>query len=839
MRHLFIITFLWCAGLGALKAQRMTPFIKALEYYENSSDIKFSYDPAIFSQIDQQFDINKNFTEFITDAQSGLPVEIQKIGDNYYTLSVTLSEYKLSLTDSLASTAIAPPFFFLINSNPTDVKIEGEQVSFLYKPKMADTLIVYAPGYEKKLLPVQYLLNHTSLDIQLMTQTYLLNDVLIEDYITKGINMDPENQKIMIDVKDLPLLPGETDGDIFASLAALPGITTPDGRPGNLFIRGNSVDQSLVLFDNIPIYHRGHYYGTISPYNPKIVDQVEVYRSGYHPRLGGRVGGAVLINSDLEVSNKPQYGVGANTLYGMFYGKTPLANNKIGLTLGARHSYPAAVSSPKLKAISESVFAGTGLVDQEGNVTADVEVIFQDYHAKLIFHPSTKTSVSISGIYSNTSLDTRQSTSPTLEHLENFNFENYGGNMEVSYQLNSHWKASFINTLSNYSYTNIFGDNSADLYAINELKDYNSRLELSKTGSPTHAIQTGLDYKWQSTMMDYNNSPREGAAPVRATTEVSAHTLSPYANFEWFGTDKLYVQLGLRGTYYSPKSTFDWSPRISANYAATSWMNIKGTAGAYYQYLSQLKNLEFGSGGFDNEVWLLASESDGSVMSGKQFMAGTMFHDNQWLLDVEGFFKTADNILYYENRRFDNTSTYFTGDDQIYGVDTYLKRQIGESTSAWVGYSYTNSKVQLDTTDQISYKSKYVQPHMVYVGTAYQKDRWKFSALWKYGSGLNAKSLDIIYAEVIYLRAQNRPGQPPRPNPFADVPERYPSIHSLDLSASYKIPPTDSRKWSASFGLSIINVFDTKNLTDRVFRQQFVDRYALGFAPNLMVLFEW
>lgn len=841
MRHLLIITFLWFTGLGGLIAQNKAPLLEALNHYEQVHDVKFSYDPAIFSRIDYQFSVELDLPLFISELRTELPIQVQKIGDKFYTLSTQLTRYTLQLNDSLASKPIDPPFFFLINSNPTDIKIDNNQATFLYKPNVNDNLIVYAPGFEKKVIAVDQLLNSKLLQVPLMTQTYLLNDVIIEDYITKGINMDPGKQNITIDVKDLPLLPGETDGDIFASLAALPGITTPDGRPGNLFIRGNSVDQSLVLFDNIPIYHRGHYYGTISPYNPKIIDQVEVYRSGFHPRLGGRVGGAVLINSDLEVSNQPQYGIGANTLYGVFYGKTPLAKNRIGLTLGARHSYPTSVSSPKLDAISESVFAGTGLTDPNGNVTADIDAIFQDYHMKLIFHPNTKSTLSISGIYSSTNLKTRQSNTAAGTHIENFDFENYGGNMEFSYQLSNNWKATITNTLSDYTYQNTFGDNSADLFSVNEVIDYNSRLEFSKTESSTHAIQAGLDYKWQSTKMDYLNSPRPTEPPISVSTDIAAHTLSPYANFEWFGVDKLYIQAGIRGTYYSPRSSIDWSPRVSANYYATSWMSIKGTAGFYYQYLSQVKNLEFGSGGFDNEVWLLTEENQGSVISGKQFMVGAMLHNNHWLLDIEAYLKKADNILYYENRRFDNISSYFTGDDQLSGIDTYLKRQIGQSTSIWLGYSYSNSKIQLDTTEQVSYKAKYVQPHMIYLGTAYHKDRWKFSALWKYGSGLNAKSLDIIYAQVIYERAQDNlpPGRPRMPDPFEDVPERYPSIHSLDMSASYKIPPTDTRKWSASFGLSIINVFDTKNLTDRVFRQEFVNRYALGFAPNLMVMFEW
>ena len=74
-----------------------------------------------------------------------------------------------------------------------------------------------------------------------------------------------------------------------------------------------------------------------------------------------------------------------------------------------------------------------------------------------------------------------------------------------------------------------------------------------------------------------------------------------------------------------------------------------------------------------------------------------------------------------------------------------------------------------------------------------------------------------------------------------DLPERYPTFKSLDLFVTYELPKTGSRKWKANFGLSLINVFDNQNLIDQVVRggdimnRQLIDRYALGFSPNLNI----
>ncbi|UXX79539.1 TonB-dependent receptor [Reichenbachiella carrageenanivorans] len=798
-----------CVGSSLSFAQSKAPFLAAIHHYEESLGVKFSYDPAIISLISRQVDIPEDINQFIAQVVEGLPLNIDKISEDYYTILVVEKTYTLRLIDSLTRATIPLPLFFLINGHPSSLQAENNQATFKYKPMLNDTLIAYAPGYVKRKIPVSQLINERALAIGLLTQTYLLEDVLIEDYITKGINMDPSDHSITIEVKDLPLLPGETDGDIFASLAALPGISTPDGRPGNLFIRGNTIDQSLILFDNIPMYHRGHYFGTISPYNQKVVDNVEVHRSGYHPRMGGRVGGAVFINSEEEVNNQSRYGVGMNTLYAMVYGKTPLANKKVGLIIGARHSYPTSVRSPKLNAITKSVFAATGLIDENGNITSDVDVVFQDYHAKLIFRPNEKHKISTSGIYSRSDLSYTLVKGVAQNQDEHIDFENYGANAEWQYKLNNRWNTSLIQTLGNFTYSTLSTTPSGNFFAINKIKDYNTRLEIDKVAQTNHTLQIGVDYKWQQADLGYKNFFTTSL--IHLNKSISAHTLSPFANVEWYSA-RANLQIGLRGNYYSPTQAFYFSPRLSANYMATPWLSLKASAGRYHQFMSQVKNLELGSGGFDTELWMLADSNDVQSISGSQFMTGFMANNNNWLVDVEAYYKTANNVTYYEDRRFNLVSDYFTANDLLYGVDTYLKKAFHKHTSVWVGYSFSDSKITLDTTSQTTYKSKYIQPHQVYVGTAYHKDRWKLSAIWKYGSGLNAKSLEIAYAQVIYEQAQANlpPGVPVQPDPFVDVPERYPNVHSLDVSASYRIPHTPERKWSASFGLSIINVFDQK-----------------------------
>ncbi|MFK7953156.1 MAG: hypothetical protein AB8B73_09935, partial [Ekhidna sp.] len=286
---------------------------------------------------------------------------------------------------------------------------------------------------------------------------------------------------------------------------------------------------------------------------------------------------------------------------------------------------------------------------------------------------------------------------------------------------------------------------------------------------------------------------------------------------------------------------FRIAPRFLVNYDLANWITLKGSTGVYNQYLSQVKNLEFGGGGFDNELWALADNESNFIIDGAQSMAGAVMNIDKWVVDLEFFHKTANNISVYENRTLNPRDGYFTMDQETKGLDLLIKREISDAASAWIGYSHHDSNITLDTTEEASYSSKFVQPHVWYVGGSWNKNRWKLSAGWKFASGLNAQSLDIIYAQILYERqvAQN-PGMPP-PNPFENLSDRYPNLSQLDISASYAIPKSADRKWNASIGLSLINVLNTDNLTDQAFRGRdgFVDRNAIGFAPNVMVLVEW
>ncbi|MEQ9466167.1 MAG: TonB-dependent receptor plug domain-containing protein [Ekhidna sp.] len=846
-----LVTFLTLLASLSVAAQSASKsFFDAVKEYEKALDITFSYDAELMQLMDEESVFTTDdLSKFVTEVETRFPLDIDQIDDKYYTISVTEVVYNLAVRDSVDGATITESFGVqvVVNDAPIPTTFNDGVWEFSYKPDHRDQVSVFSQGYKPTVLEVKHLFNRKSLEVGLGLPTRRLSTVVVEDYLTKGINLMPSRQQIQIDVNDLPLLPGETDGDIFTSIAALPGITSPDGRAGNLLIRGSETDQTLILFDNIPVYHRGHYYGTISPYNPKIVDDVEVYRSGFHPRLGDRVGGAIVINSD-QAGETSNFGLGANSLFGMGYGKFRISD-KLSGTLSARNSYSRKFKSPKLEAISESVFDGTSLIGPGGFLTDRVEVLFNDYNGKLFYQMNEKNSIGLSALHTFSDITFMPVTPANVPGRSNDNrYENSGVSLSWKSQLGNGWGSGLTTTFSSYDFEftiNTLASGIPSNRSNNGIEDFNVIQEFSKENKYAN-LQFGIDYKWQNVSADYRNETPT-AELFEFEKSVSSNTLAPFANYEYYGWQRWYLQAGFRSAYYSALDDFSISPRVLINYDLTDWATLKASYGWYNQFLSQVKNLEYSSGGFDNELWTLADDDSGYIIRGTQSMFGAVINTNNWIFDIEGFHKTANDITIYEDRILRPGSDFYTMDQVTYGLDILLKKQLSEATSIWTGYSYHDSKITIDTTDQVSYKSKYVQPHVWYVGGAFKKNRWKLSAGWRYASGLNAYSLDIAFAESIFKAGPPPdappppPGAPPPRNPFEDLPNRYPSVHSLDLSASYKIPQTDQRKWSASFGVSLVNALNQTNLTDRVYRSRdgFVDRDAVGFAPNLMVIVEW
>ena len=488
------------------------------------------------------------------------------------------------------------------------------------------------------------------------------------------------------------------------------------------------------------------------------------------------------------------------------------------------------------------VFAGSAVIDSTGNLPDDFEVLFQDFNARaqLVLNPAS--SISLSAIYAQTLIE-YDVDGPKLP--ERNDYTNYGLNVRWSHAINKTWKSTSSITGSRYDF--LFETSDPDAPNAppanendNSIRDLNINQEFSAAFADGNSFQAGVDYKNQKVAYFHRTREVTGPGSLLSMESVEANSFSSFANLELNTFSRFYLETGARVTYYSPLKAVNLEPRISFNYELSKNTVLKGAAGIYYQYLSQAKLLEFTSGGFDNEVWLLANKNTAKIIKGNQSMVGAIWSSGSWIVDVELYYKEANNVTYSRYRKMKDGIGWTTADQLMKGADLFVKKQFGERLSAWAGYSLSNIIVRLDTSD-IAYFSRYSQPNYIYLGGSYIGGNFKVSAGWKYASGLYVKSIEILDAQKIFLRG-NAPGV--TTNPFESLPLRYDPIHMLDLSMSYTLPRIPSRPFESTFGLSLLNLYNQLNLTDQVVRAggvipDFQARNAMKFAPNLMVLLEF
>ena len=849
-----------------------TSLVASLEQLKEGSDLSFSYDPELLEHV--MIEGRLGSAQDLSDLLENSALKLEELSPNEYLIVPRKTQFQLHFRSE--GQEELRPFYLDVVRGTSEVLFQdfitnpNDSIAFSWTPKPGDSISIVTTSYETVQMPLASMLINTSYQAGLKEKVTYLDEVIIENYLAKGIVLDVSNHTTSMKMEELALIPGETDGDVLASIATLPGINTPDSRPGNLYIRGSSTDQNFLLFNNIPIYHRGHYFGSISPYNPSVISEVKVYKNGFHPRMGGRVGGAVEIISQDSIKDYQSYGLGINTLYGNAFARTKVSKN-LGMSLAARRSLPSSFSSPKLQAISDMVYAATALTDPQLEFDLnDIDVVYEDYNFNTVWTPGKRDWIKLSGLLTNNETAYRVVTDST-DSKESLNFGNNG--------VSAQWKHSFSNKItaklsgyhSNYESTyeqvnlNTRRNERRGDKSNNELKDTQVSVELGSNEGRWEQWHAGVSAQWLNVSFENADSP-PGSVPLLERGRSDAAIYSAYGNYRFDKLGNLYFQMGGRGSYFTGTDELYFSPRALVNYDIRRNLILKGSAGRYYQFISQIKFLQFGNAGFDNELWRLAGDGEIDVMHSDQFMVGSILTKGKWVFDLEVFKKRITNVNYASTYDLRPITTYENASWDVTGFDLFTKVQVGNGLSLWGSYEYTEQQVTFDSLESVSYNYKFNQPHRFKLGGLYQKGRWKVSFSYKILSGLYGRSLDIlteldnlVIREVVDANPPPPPppggggggGMPPLMRPMLvsrqatidDLPLRYPTFSSVDVFITYHLPETSKRKWSATFGLSLINVFDNNNQIDQVVRggeeRNLLERNAVGFAPNLNMTITW
>tara|TARA_B110000211_G_C14091373_1_gene559341 strand:- start:4629 stop:7172 length:2544 start_codon:yes stop_codon:yes gene_type:complete len=682
-----------------------------------------------------------------------------------------------------------------------------------------DSIVFQLIGYDDLKLPIS-IWNNGSLDTFLLASSVSIDDVIINSYLTNGFQYNHKDQSIDLKVEDLGLLPGETEIDILTSIQALPGINSPTGKSGDLVTRGSDPDKTLISYDNIPIYHKGHYFGTFSPFNTELISDIKIQRNGGQgSNRGGRVGGIIEISTRNKIVDSVSASAGVGTSYYSASANIPIVKKKFSAIVGFRKSYPAAFNSIKIDSLNSFVFQntklGAALMGTPVIDLVDYSFNFWDANAKFIYQVNKRHKLELTGIsiYNQLIVSLGELNEVSTDTIT---LSNWGVNL----QLKSKWNKSFssITSLTNSAYLEDIGGNSVVNNAIistDEFRNGSNDFTFKNLNEFNFKEHQKLSFGFESNYYDVTNeqhaySIQNGKQESIKSAKAFLH--STFLDFKNYRAFKVFTfSLGGRASYFTGTNHMYFEPRVLANYHLNNHFTFKLNTGKYHQYINhiygtRINNLQ----GINTINWQLSNDRDKPVVESTQSGIGFIWDKDDWVVDVEGYAKKTNHI---------SAGNYFTGDSTIrlvhggyntIGADFLIKKKF-KNLETWLGYSYMNSEAKFGDTE---FKYVWNQTHLFNFVLGYSVKNFKISTGWKYVSGFLSDDIRIKFLEGASSFLMRNPTNSTQQETLVDgsveeYEESFPDNHQMDLSVSYFIK-SKNQKWKIIFGGAITNVYDNR-----------------------------
>ena len=683
----------------------------------------------------------------------------------------------------------------------------------------------------------------------------LLKEVEISNYVTSGINKN-KNGTISILPQQLGVLPGLTEPDILESLKIIPGVQSPDETASGIYIRGGTPDQNLIFWDGIKMYYSGHFFGTLSAFNPYITKEIVLSKSGTQARYGNRVSGVIDITSEESIPKKTSGGFGLNMTHTDAFFKIPFSN-KIAITISGRRSFTDFLKTFTFDKLSSRVFQ-TFDANQERNILdssidfkRDNDFYFADLSSKIIYKPSINESLSISLLYtrnqlfnkfnipiykdlytdklniknSGISFNWKKKTSPKLVH----NFKSYFSNFDLDYNANYNYIDSYLIRKSTKT---------------NSVKDFGISYNLNyKTNDHTHFL-FGYDFLSNETQYTLNYKVDVNNKNIVDSTQKDKGTNNTHSFFTEYIYDNsnLKINSGIRFNYFSKINKSVIEPRLYIEKKVSSSISLKASLEQKHQTLGQIIEFQTSSLGFDleNQVWAQVNNENILLQKSFQISSGILYNRNRWKIDIEPYLKYVNGMTSQTRGYNDQTTDFSKGKGEIFGIDFLINKNFGNYRT-WINYSYTKNQFKFLDLENKFFPANHDITNYFSWSHAFKLNNCEFSLGWSHRTG-------NPYTAVREFRINSATGAPSIVLDTDNInAKRLPKYHRLDVSMTYSF--NFSSKLKGKLGFSILNIYNQKNILNRsytaipivdnnnnsvTYRLGEVDRFSLGITPNLV-----
>lgn len=217
--------------------------------------------------------------------------------------------------------------------------------------------------------------------------TVVLCENAIDEVMVRGTSLSQQSMLGLSflsrkTVQNLPSFFGEPD--IIKAMTVLPGITNGHDLYSSIYVRGGNRDQNVFLMEGARFYSTSHAGGIVSMFNPDIISHIDIYKGIAPAKFGDGVSSVINI-SQVEGGNSGEISIDLGTLRSGFLLESK-GDGKLYGFLAGRSSYLDLISGNANREL-----------DFEKEEDEYMKINFWDIDGKLLYKPSSKTSISLNG----------------------------------------------------------------------------------------------------------------------------------------------------------------------------------------------------------------------------------------------------------------------------------------------------------------------------------------------------------------------------------------------------------------------------------------------------------
>ena len=612
---------------------------------------------------------------------------------------------------------------FIINKIP-----EGKYVvlvSFFGFNNIIDTIILSVNSTITK----KYQLIHTAVSLEAV-QVSAEGQRNIQETRTSVISVTPK------EMSKMPAIGGQPD---FAQyLQVLPGIVSTGDQGGQLYVRGGTPIQNMLLLDGMLVFNPFHSIGLFSVFDSDIINNADVYTGGFGADFGGR------ISSVMDIQTRD--------------GNKKRTSGKIDLnTFGAKLLLegPIVKLKNKRKASLSYILSAKGSYLEQSckffypYVSEGLPYNYLDFYGKISVVAVNGTKINFFGFHFDDNVN--------YSSIASYNWNNWG--LGTNFLIIPGEAPTTIEGTISYSNYVTSLDEKVKAFSSRQstMSGFNVNLKFNyyvgksifNIGFDILGFKTDYIVGSQSIMTDYSTD------------------LGLFLKYKYNYKNIVIIEPSFRLQSYISQSATSPEPRLAIKYNITKKIRLKLAAGLYSQnYVAitsdrDVVNLFYGFLSSPDSYMLPdkfeGKEKSNTLQKAQHVVLGIELDLIKYTkINIEGYYKNFSQLIGVNRYQIYEDNQYYSHIDDIYKKDFLWEKGYAYGGDATIKFEYkkfyfwgTYSLGWVKRNDcVVSYNPHFDRRHNVNLLLSYamgKRGSWQIDLRWNYGSGFPFTKTQAYY----------------------------------------------------------------------------------------------